>query len=157
MTEHNIPDHWDSADDLLDFAIEREQDAVDFYNDLASKADNDAMVSVFNEFATVETAHKLRLQKIKESGHLKSASGKIQNLKIGDYLVEAEPTPDMDYQQALIIAMKREQAAQQLYSDLAQTTDDAKMKQTMLALSEEEAKHKLYFETEYDEYVLKEN
>lgn len=157
MSKHNIPDHWDSADDLLDFAIAREQDAVDFYNDLASKANNEAMVTVFNEFATVETAHKLRLQKIKESGKLKSASGKIQDLKIGDYLVEVEPTPDMDYQQALIIAMKREQSATQLYADLAQTTDDPDMQRTMLALSEEEAKHKLHFETEYDEYVLKEN
>ena len=157
MTEHDIPEHWDSSDDLLDFAIEREQDAVDFYNNLANNTDSQAMVSVFAEFAAAEKGHKARLQNIKNSGRLQSASGKIQDLKIGDYLVDIEPTPDMDYQQALIIAMKREVSAQKLYSDLAQTTDDPDMQKTMLALAEEEAKHKLRFETEYDEYVLKEN
>ena len=53
--------------------------------------------------------------------------------------------------------MKKEKAAFRLYSDLAAKTDDANRKETMLGLAQEEAKHKLRFEVEYDEFVLTEN
>ena len=36
-------------------------------------------------------------------------------------------------------------------------TDDGNLRETFLALAQEEAKHKLRFELEYDDYVLKEN
>jgi rubrerythrin len=63
---------------------------------------------------------------------------------------------DFNYQRTLILAMKREKASYKLYIDLAESTDDAGLKSTMLALAQEEAKHKLRFEIEYDENILKE-
>ncbi len=85
------------------------------------------------------------------------AEKKILDLKIGDYLVDAEPSSDIDYQQALILAMKAEKAAFRLYSDPASATDDPGLKETLLGLAQEEAKHKLRFEIEYDDEFLKEN
>ena len=79
------------------------------------------------------------------------------DLKIGDYLVDVEPTADMDYQQVLIVAMKKEKAAFRLYSDMAAATNDESLKELLLFLAQEEAKHKLHFEIEYDDVVLKEN
>ena len=43
------------------------------------------------------------------------------------------------------------------YSDLAAATEDDSVRTTLLALAQEEAKHKLRFEIEYDEHVLTEN
>lgn len=63
----------------------------------------------------------------------------------------------MNYQEALIVAMKREQASHNLYADLAAATDEKGVRDLMLALAQEEARHKLRFETEYDEYILKED
>ena len=40
-----------TVDEILDFAIEREQEAVDFYSDLAEKVKTAAMKDVFQQFA----------------------------------------------------------------------------------------------------------
>ena len=63
----------------------------------------------------------------------------------------------MDYQQALTVAMKAEKAAFRLYSGLATACDNPALKEVLLGLALEEAKHKLRFEIEYDDNVLKEN
>jgi rubrerythrin len=147
-----------SADEVLDFAIKNEQDAVDFYTDLAGKMENPAMKKVFEGFAKEEMGHKAKLTSVKSGKRLmKSGERKVTDLKIADYTVEGEPTKDMDYREALILAMQKEKAAFKLYSDLAATAPDAELENLFLALAQEEAKHKLRFELEYDDNVLKWN
>jgi rubrerythrin len=149
---------WQSVDEVLDFAIAREEEAAQFYTDLAAKMDKPATKDIFQRFAREEEGHKRKLLRVKESGHLQPSTKKVLDLQIGDYLVEVDPaTHELDYQNALILAMKREKAAFKLYTNLAEATDDADLKATMLALAQEEAKHKLRFEIEYDEKVLAEN
>lgn len=63
----------------------------------------------------------------------------------------------MTYEVALKVAMAREKAAFKLYSRLADSTDNVQMKEIFQFLAQEESKHKLRFELEYDEYVLREN
>ena len=82
---------------------------------------------------------------------------KIMDLKISDYMVDVEPGPEMDYQQVLIVSMKREKAAYKLYMDLSESTTNENVRNMFLFLAQEEAKHKLRFETEYDDEVLREN
>ena len=52
---------------------------------------------------------------------------------------------------------RNEKSAFRLYSDLAASVDDNQLKLTFLGLAQEEAKHKLRFEVEYDENILAEN
>ena len=59
----------------------------------------------------------------------------------------------MNYQDALIVAMKSEKAAFKLYSDLAKAVDDAAVKDLFLGLAQEEAKHKIHFEIEYNSFL----
>ena len=94
---------------------------------------------------------------VKEGKQMLPAEQRVLNLKIGDYLEEGDPSGDIDYQQALILAMKAEKAAFRLYSDLASATDDAMLRDMLLGLAQEEAKHKLRFEIEYDDEFLREN
>ena len=148
----------DTFDDVLDFAMGREQEAVEFYTDLATKVKMPAMKAVFEQFAKEEQGHKARLTKIKEGKTTKTKSkGPIVDLKISDYVVDEEPSPNMTYQAALILAMKKEKAAFRLYTSLAEITEDSAIKQVLLELAQEEAKHKLRFEIEYDENILTEN
>ena len=144
------------VDEILDFAIGREQEAHDFYNGLADKAEQPAMKDQFRQFAAEELGHKKRLEGIKAGKTLITAK-KVMDLKISDYLVEVEPEGDLDYQHALILAMKREKAAFRLYTDLAATVEDNQLKLTFLSLAQEEAKHKLRFEVEYDDNILAQN
>ncbi|MHC4945831.1 MAG: ferritin-like domain-containing protein [Planctomycetota bacterium] len=148
---------FSSVDALLDFAIKEEEDAAAFYTELAAKMDKPYMKKVFEDFAKEEKGHKAKLLNVKEGKHLEPSSKRIMDLKIGDFLVEDKPAPNMDYQAALILAMKKEKAAFQLYNSLAESTDDAQLKGTLTALAQEEAKHKLRFEVEYDETFLSEN
>ena len=102
--------------------------------------------------------HKKKLEAIRGHEIVAVTDEKIQDLQIGDYLVEVSTSrDDLSYQEALIVAMKEEKAAFKLYSDLAARTDHSDLKKTFLLLAQEEAKHKLRFEIEYDDYVLKEN
>lgn len=151
--------NFKSVDEALDFAIEREQEAADFYTDLASRAEHQHMSEVFTGFAGEEMGHKAKLESVKSGQKLLSAEKKVQDLKLGDYLVEAPASAksDLTYQDALILAMKLEKSAYRLYHDLSSATDDATVRQLFLGLAQEEAKHKLRFEIEYDERILTEN
>ena len=146
-----------NADEILNFAIDREQEAVEFYTDLATRVSNPAMQASFKQFAQEEAGHKSKLQNVKSGRALLKSNDAIADLKISDYTVEEEPTPDMDYQSALVLAMKKEKAAFRLYSDLADLATEPSLKDLLMGLANEEAKHKLRFEVEYDEHVLTEN
>ncbi len=149
--------NFENTDQILDFAIKNEQDAVDLYTDLASRTDSPAVKAEFLQFANEERGHKAKLEKVKGGRRLLNANAKVQDLKIADYTVEVSLGNTPDYQSVLLFAMKQEKAAFRLYTDLAKYTDDADLKDLLLGLAQEEAKHKLKFEIEYDEQILKEN
>jgi len=82
----------------------------------------------------------------------------VVNLKISDYMVEKEPTPDMSWQDILTIAMKREEASLNLYKTMARMfSSEQSVSNLFENLASEEAQHKLYFEKIYDDDILKEN
>jgi len=149
--------NFNTADDALDFAIKGEEEAHGFYMELARIAERASMRKVFEDFAKEELGHKRKLIDIKTGAVEKPAEKMIGTLKIGDYLVDMEAHPDMDYQEVLIVAMKKEKAAFRLYIDLAAVSEDEKLSSLFLGLAQEEAKHKLRFELEYDEYILTDN
>ena len=146
-------DKWNSVDEVLDFAIKGEEEAMELYTTLAGKVEKPWMKKIFEDFAKEEQGHKEKLLRVKEGKTLKLVEKKVLDLKIGDYLVDVEPSPDITYQDALILAMKREKVAFTLYTNLANAVEDAELKETFLALAQEEAKHKLRFETEYEEKI----
>jgi rubrerythrin len=149
---------FNSSDEILDFAIIAEQDAIDFYSKLYQTAENTNMKAAYKEFILEEQSHKEKLKKLKAEGKLSGIEiAKITDLKISDYLPEKTPHENMDYQESLIIVMQREKAAYKLYSDLAEIADNEALKKLFLVLAAEEAKHKLKFEIEYDDAVNLEN
>lgn len=146
-----------TVDEILDFAMESEQKAVDFYTELAEKIKNEEMKVIFREFAQEEVGHKAKLKMIKEERMFNISVEKISDLKISDYVDSVVIRPDMSYQEALIVAMNREKAAFNLYTRLSKKTDVPELQQLFRGLAQEESKHKLRFEMEYDEFVLTEN
>jgi rubrerythrin len=143
-----------SVDEILDFAIGKEEEAAQLYTRLGHQTKKSWMRQVFEEFANEELGHKAKLLAIKEGKRLMPAAEKVMDLKIADYLIDVEASPGLDYQDALVLAMKEEKAAFRLYSDLAAATDDEALRETLLALAQEEARHKLRFEIEYDDHIL---
>jgi rubrerythrin len=149
---------FNSLDEILDFAIKDEIRASKLYADLATRSRNKEIKRVFEQFSLEELGHKKKLERMRFSDVVAVPDDKIQDLKIGDYLVEVSTSrDDLSYQDALIIAMKEEKAAFKLYSDLAERTDNDQARDVFLMLAQEEARHKLRFEIEYDDYILSEN
>ncbi len=153
----NPLDAFQSVDEILDFAVEKEEEAYNFYTGWAKKLDTSPARSHFEDFAKEELKHRDKLLEVKRGQTLKPSPQKVADLKIADYLVEVPPTPGMTYQRALTIAMQREKASFNLYNNLAALADDEGLRSTFLALAQEEAKHKLALETIYDEEILTED
>jgi rubrerythrin len=147
----------DAFEGIINFAIEREEEAYKFYMDLSEKVNVPAMKAVFKEFAHEEQGHKAKLQGMKSGKVGISVDRSIKDLKLSDYTVDVDPEADIDYQHALILAMKKEKAAFKLYTDLATSVSDENLRSVFKMLAQEEAKHKLRFEIEYDENILSEN
>ncbi len=150
-------EQFKSIDEILDFAIRLEQEAVDFYRNLAENAKSDDMRLVFEQFAREEAGHKARIKQVKAEGYFELQKEEVADLHVSDYVVDVEPSPDMNYRDALVFAMKWEKAAFKLYLDLSEKAPTQELKDLFTALAVEESKHKLRFEIEYDEYVLREN
>jgi rubrerythrin len=148
---------FNSIDEILEFAINAEQEAVDFYNNLAIRSKNEDMKKVFIDFAGEEMKHKMKLLEVKENSSFRLPEGKVRDLKISDYMANIRPTADMTYPDALVLAMKKEKDAFRLYLLLSEESSDPVMKSLFLSLAQEESRHKLRFELEYDDFILKEN
>lgn len=146
-----------SIEDILDFAMNEEQNAVEFYRELAENARSEDMRNIFTQFALEEVGHKERLMKIKKEGLFSLPAEKVADLRISDYIVTVATSPEMTYQDALVVAMKKEKAAFKLYLTLSEKAANSEMKSVFLSLAQEESKHKLRFELEYDEFVLRDN
>lgn len=146
-----------SIDEILDFAIQNEQQAADFYEKLSSESEDKSMKITFAHFAKEEKAHKARLIKVKKEGLYEEVHEDVIDLKISDYLVAVVSSDKMSYQEALILAMKREKAAFKLYMKLASIAPTKDLEIIFKNLANEEAKHKLSFELEYDEFIYREN
>ncbi|MCW8985909.1 MAG: ferritin family protein [Thermoanaerobaculales bacterium] len=143
-----------NIDEILDHAISKEEEAAALCIDLAELADRPGMRETFLEFASEENGHKRHLESIK-AGELPALTiQQVQNLGIAESLVDLKPSSAMTYAEGLIVAIKAEQAAQDLYIGLAEATDDPNLAAVFTALAGEEAKHKQRFEVEYDEMVL---
>jgi rubrerythrin len=146
-----------TVEEVLDYAIDQEEQAAAFYANLAERAAKAGMKSILLEFAAEEQRHKDRLVAVKQGAHDLAPEQQVVDLKISDYLVEVDAGPDISYQDALIVAMKRERAAFHLYTDMSEKVPEGELKTVFVGLAKEEAKHKLFFESQYDDRVLSDN
>lgn len=150
-------EQFKGVDDILDFAMTKEQEAADLYRRMAEQGANPSTKKLFEELEKEELMHKARLKAMKAGKELAPIAPKISDLKIGDYLTKVQLKPGMDYQEGLIYGMQAEKAEFRLYMDLHGKTDDQNLRNLLLKLAQEEAQHKLRLELEYDEYILTEN
>jgi rubrerythrin len=146
-----------TVEEVLDYAIGQEEEAAAFYAGLAQRAEKAGMKDVLMELSQEEQRHKERLLAATKGEQLFTPEQDVLDLKITDYLVDVDASDDISYQDALIVAMKRERAAYRLYSDMAERVPEGELKEVFIGLAKEEAKHKLFFESQYDERVLSDN
>ena len=146
---------FDSIDEILEFAIAREEDSNQFYLALAAGTANLQMRAVFESLAQEELEHKAKLElEIIKRGKVVVPYGKLAEFNESDEIDIAESLEDMNYKDMLILAIQKEEASFRFYVDLVARVSDEASRDMLLTLAEEEVKHKFRFEIEYDN-VLK--
>ncbi len=137
-------------DEILEMAVAREVDANRFYLVLAERVENPRIRKVFEELAAEELEHKAKIElEIMKTGRVVNTDKTPAGFKddSADYV---PPEIEMDYKDILLMGMQKEDSSFRLYVDLAGMTSDAHSKDILLALAQEEAGHKLRFQTVLD-------
>ena len=138
-----------SFNEVMDFAIDSEIEAVNFYKILADFVEKPEMAEVLLDLALQESGHKAQLEAVK-AGSIVIDDQEVGDLGITNKVKDVEPYAKMNYVDLLVIGMKKEEAARKLYTDLATVAQTREIRDIFLKLAQEEAEHKMRFELEYD-------
>jgi rubrerythrin len=141
---------FESNDEILELAITREVEAHKFFLIMASRAATPEMRNVFEELARMELEHKAKLElEMMKAGLVVKEDEKFE-LESEDYEQTEIPKLNMEYKDMLLMGIQKEDASFRLYVTMAGKAKDEESFETLLALAEEELRHKLLFEREYE-------
>jgi rubrerythrin len=141
----------DTDIEVFEFAIAREVDANRFYLALAQRIDNPEMRRVFEDLAKEELEHKAKLElELMKTGKVVSTNRESAEISVGQVWQNSGPKLDMDYKDMLLLGIEKEEASFRTYVTLIGTVHEQGSREVLLAIAEEEVKHKLRFELEYD-------
>ena len=142
---------------VLDFAIEKEMEAAEFYTKISKEEAFSGAGKMFEEFAQEERKHQQMLEDFKTGGLSASIEDYefkwITDIKRSNYVIDLEYSRGMGYNEILMLAMKREEKALKLYNDFLDKAESEESRTLFKVLCQEEAKHKLALETMYDDYM----
>ena len=139
-----------SFEDVIKYAIEREVESYQLYQKLAEEAENLALYRVMMDFAKEELRHKAKLEmEIIKTGKTVPGAEVVMDFEYADHLEHYEPQ-NVKYQDLLRMAIAKEKESFRFYTKLAGKVEDEEIREALLSLAEEEARHKVSLEIEYD-------
>jgi len=135
--------------EIISNAISNEEEAYLFYKSAAEKVADKSLRALFEGFARDEAGHKVLLE-----GYLTGAEKALQFDAAQDYKVAAtvdkpKLSTAMKPADAIALAMKREEEAMISYTEFANLTTDADLKEAFLNLAKMEQGHKARLEEMY--------
>ena len=147
-----------SFEEVIDFAISREKEAVQFYQSLQNIAKFNAQKVLLQEFENMEKGHVTLLENVLKRGGIEGLNPKAPvDLHLNEYLVPSKPAEEMTYQDILITAIKREEKSANLYSRMLDDAEDEQIRKVFSQLVTEESKHKNHFEQLYEQDIQTDN
>jgi len=141
--------------EIIKFAIDKEIKAYEFYANAGKAAKFSGAKDLFSDLAKEEAGHRKMLEKLDMKKIARAKIGKVPDLKISEYIVDAKFKSDMPYADILRMAIKMEERALKLYTKMNQSNKDENLNKLFTLLANEEAKHKLRLEKVYDDEILK--
>jgi rubrerythrin len=140
-----------SDTEIIEFAIARELEAYHFFLALAEKVASTHIRAVLHDLANEELEHKEKLRlELMKMGKVVPDTPKT-TIPPHDYVIsDTDEQLNMDYRDVLLLGMEKEEASFRTYVSLIPRVHDEGSREVLLALAEEEVRHKLRFQTEYD-------
>jgi rubrerythrin len=145
---------FESIEELIKFAIGKELAASQFYFDLAETMTSEIAKELFMEMAKDEINHKqlLELEIMKLGKVIVEELPEIHRSQ-KDFFLESSLDKSLDIGDIIQLAIQKEQASFSMYMDLYALTDDDEQKQVIMAMAEEEIRHKIILEVQYNELL----
>jgi|SRR6056297_2166762 len=151
----NMTQICSSFKDVVQFAIDKEEKAREFYSQCQNQAKSPGLKKFFQEMAEEEQRHKDQLTKLDLEGRLGDIPLEdTPDLSLSDFMIDVKFKPDLSYQEALVMAMKKEQKAHAFYEAWKNRCTDPKTSNIFNWLAEEELKHKHKLEDMYESDIL---
>ena len=145
----------DELAEVWDNAIYKEIASQALYIEARRDTEDPAAVKMLEELASEEFKHAVILRKMKDSGweprDLNAAA--LPDLKLSAYLKGPDTLVGAGLQDVLIFAMKREDQSVAFYSRLMSVFRLEASKLLCARLAQEELKHKMRLEMEYQELL----
>ena len=139
----------DDAKKILSLAIDREVEAYSFYRSVSDKVKDPALKSLFNELAGEERKHREFLQAFLSRDVSKFHFDAGKDYKVGDALPTPALSIGMKPLEGLVIAIKKELEAMQMYTQLASHSTDVEQQLLFSQLANMERAHKARLEDIY--------
>ncbi len=143
--------------EIIKQAAAEEEKAHKFYTNALKLVKDEPSRIWLKELAAEELKHKEMLLKFDVSKIKQFKPTKTHDLHITEYLVDKDISEVKDFQDVLIVAMKKEQKAYHFYVGMSKSADNADIKKLCKILAQEELKHKQKLEQYYDDIVFKED
>lgn len=141
-----------SIPEILRFAIGKEKASRQFYVDVAARVTDPVTQSVFEAIGLEEQKHieALELELMKLGITVAVDAEPDENEKRWLKTVEMdESAENMDFREAMLIAIQKEKASHQLYIQVLGMVQQPEYRDIFRQLAEEEMRHIVQFEREY--------
>ncbi len=135
---------FESLENVLTFAAEKENEAYILYTSFLKIVKNVAAQKLLEELAAQELDHKELIENALASGDVGTIGGKqnIREISFSDYMVPGTIGPESNPQDVIQFAMKMEQAAYDLYNSLLKNYGGTNLEPLFSRLVQEELTHK---------------
>jgi len=140
---------------VITMAVENEIEAYDFYKAAGEKVKDANLKTIFNDLAEEEKKHRDFLQGLlTQAKPMKFDEGK--DYKISESVDKPKLSISMSPADAIGLAMKNEEEAMQMYSELAKASADKEQKEMFDSLARMEKGHKVKLEGLYSDMAYPE-
>jgi len=139
----------DDAKRIISTAIDREVESFTFYQSITDKVKSPALKSLFAELAGEEKKHREFLQGMLSKDISKMRFDPSHDYKVADTLPPTPLTVDMKPIEGIIVAIKKELEAMQMYTQLAGLSKDVETQLLFSQLANMERGHKARLEDLY--------
>ncbi|MBN2132174.1 MAG: ferritin family protein [Sedimentisphaerales bacterium] len=146
-----------SVGELLELAIGREIQAAEYLSKLAERMVDPATQALLEQLAQDELGHKAKLElELMKQGIVAQTLGRLVEVAEPEYVGPVDIDPASDVKRILALVIRKERRSFRFYVDLAGVALEGEVHEALMELAEEEARHLIRFEREYNKLTAQE-
>ncbi len=129
---------------LIETAIQKEEQAYDFYMDLYQRVQDRTARDTLTFVAGEEQKHKEFLIRYRDGQYVSDGlpMAEVVDYKLAEHLAKPDLQKDMESKDVYLVAAHREWWSHEFYQNLAKAQPEGEVKDLLLRMAHEELRHK---------------